>query len=121
MSTINLSAEQIADFRQNGFIVVEDVLSPEEVATLAERADLIAAGDVDHVPETSVQMEPVFRTGEKAVEDRVLAMRKLYDLAVYDAVMWEHVVNPRIVDIIAALLGTEDLKMYGDQSFPGRV
>ncbi len=117
MSTINLSAEQIADFRQNGFIVVEDVLSPEEVATLAERADLIAAGDVDHVPETSVQMEPVFRTGEKAVEDRVLAMRKLYDLAVYDAVMWEHVVNPRIVDIIAALLGTEDLKMYGDQLF----
>ena len=62
-------------------------------------------------------MEPVFRSGEKAVDDHVLAMRKLYDLAVYDSVMWEHVVNPKIVDIIAALLGTEDLKMYGDQLF----
>jgi ectoine hydroxylase-related dioxygenase (phytanoyl-CoA dioxygenase family) len=113
----SVSAKQIAEFRQNGFIVVEDVLSAEEVATLAERADQIAAGEVGHVPETSVQMEAAFRSGEKAVEDRVLAMRKLYDLAVYDPVMWQHVVNPKVVNIIAALLGTDDLKMYGDQLF----
>ena len=93
------------------------MLSADEVATLGARADLIAAGGAAHVPETSVQMEPVFRRGEKAVEDRVLSMRKLYDLAVYDPVMWEHVVNPKVVDIVAALLQTDDLKMYGDQLF----
>ncbi len=40
-----LSAAQIAEFKQNGFIAVEDVLSTEEVAALAARADLIAAGN----------------------------------------------------------------------------
>ena len=44
-------------------------------------------------------------------------MRKLYNIAVYDPVMWEHATNPKIVDIIAALLGTDDLKMYEDQLF----
>ena len=112
-----LSVAQVAEFQQNGFLVVEDVLSADEVAILAERADLIAAGEADHVPDSSVQVEPVFRSGEKVVEDRVLSMRKLYKLAVYDPLMWEHVINPKIVDIIAALLGTDDLKMYSDQLF----
>ena len=112
-----LSTEQIEEIQVNGFLVVEDVLSAEEVATLAERADLIAAGELEHIPQTSLQMEPVFRNGEKPVEDKVLTTRKLYDIAVYDPVMWQHVVHPRIVDMIAALLGTQDLKMYGDQLF----
>ena len=112
-----LSADQVAEFEQNGFVAVEDVLSAEEVAALAARADLIAAGEAEHVPETSVQLEPVFRKGEREVENRVLSVRKLYNLAVYDPVMWEHVLNPRVVDIIAELSGTDDIKMYGDQLF----
>ena len=113
----SLSAVQISEFKQNGFLVVEDVLSREEVATIAARADLIAAGEAEHVPETSIQLEPIFRNGERAVANQVLSVRKLYNLAVYDPVMWEHVVHPRIVAIIAELLDTEDLKLYGDQLF----
>jgi len=113
----SLSAVQISEFKQNGFLVVEDVLSREEVAAIAARADLIAAGEAEHVPETSIQLEPIFRNGERAVANQVLSVRKLYNLAVYDPVMWEHVVHPRIVAIIAELLDTEDLKLYGDQLF----
>ena len=113
----SLSAVQIAEFKQNGFLVVEDVLSREEVAAIAARADLIAAGEAEHVPETSIQLEPIFRNGERAVANQVLSVRKLYNLAVYDPVMWQHVVHPRIVAIIAELLDTEDLKLYGDQLF----
>jgi len=112
-----LSAQEITQFKENGFVVVEDVLSAEEIAAVGARADLIAAGKAAHVPETSVQLEPVFRNGSQPVQDRVLSMRKLYDLAVYDPVMWEHVINPKIVDIIADLLDTDDIKMYGDQLF----
>ena len=112
-----LSAVQISEFKQNGFLVVEDVLSREEVAAIAARADLIAAGEAEHVPETSIQLEPIFRNGERAVANQVLSVRKLFNLAVYDPVMWEHVVHPRIVAIIAELLDTEDLKLYGDQLF----
>ena len=31
--------------------------------------------------------------------------------------MWSHVTHPKIVDIIADLLDTDDLKLYGDQLF----
>lgn len=113
----SLNAAQVAEFRQNGFVVVEDLLDAGQIAAIAERADEIAAGRAAHVPETSVQLERVFRDGERAVEDRVLSVRKLYNLAVYDPVLWEHAVHPKIVDIIASLLGTDDIKLYGDQLF----
>jgi len=117
MDRPSISPAQIAEFRQNGFLFVEDVLSAEEIAAIAARTDLIAAGEAEHIPKTSVQLEPVFRAGEREVEDRVLSVRKLYNIAVYDPVMWEHAAHPKIVDIIAALLGTDDIKMYGDQLF----
>ena len=113
----NLTEEQITQFKLNGFLVVEDVLSAEEVKTLATHTDLIAAGKAENIPETSIQLEKVFRDGSKSVTNQVLSVRKLYNLAVYDDVMWAHVCNPKVVNIIAALLGTDDIKMYGDQLF----
>ena len=47
----------------------------------------------------------------------MLAVRKLYNIAVYDDAMWAHVTHPKIADIIADLLGTDNIKMYGDQLF----
>ena len=49
-----LSADQVTEFKQNDFIAFEDVLS-----ALAARADMIAAGEAEHVSETSAQLEPV--------------------------------------------------------------
>ena len=112
-----LIEEQVNRFRLNGFLIVEDVLSDDELETLAANTDLIAAGEAKNIPETSIQLERVYREGERAVTDQVLSVRKLYNLAVYDDIMWSHVTNPKIVDIIADLLGTDDIKMYGDQLF----
>ena len=92
---------------KNGLITVDDVLTADEVQALSARPDMIAAGAARHVPATSIQLEPVFRRGEREVEDQVLSVRKLYNLAVYDPVMWEHVINSKVVEIIAALLETE--------------
>ncbi len=112
-----LSPEQVDQFHINGYLAVHNLLTPTEVADLAERADLIAAGTADHVPETSIQLERVFREGEREVEDQVLSVRKLFNLAVYDDLLWGHVTNPKIVDVIADLMGTDDIKLYGDQLF----
>ena len=87
------------------------------MAALAAHTDLIAAGKVEQIPETSIQLEKVFREGEREVADQVLSVRKLYNLAVYDEVMWGHATHAKIVDIIADLLGCYDIKMYGDQLF----
>ena len=112
-----LSEEQVRQFKLNGFLTVDDVLSAEEVVALAAHTDLIAAGKAAHIPETSIQLEKVFREGEREVADQVLSVRKLYNLAVYDEFMWGHATHHRIVDIIADLLGSDDIKLYGDQLF----
>ena len=112
-----LPPKQIEQFKLNGFLQVEHVLSAGEVEILAARSDLIAGGNAAHIPATSIQFEEVFRSGEQGFENQVLAVRKLYNLAAYDEVMWTHACNPKIVDIVADLLGTDDIKMYGDQLF----
>ena len=108
---------QVERFRLDGCLTIENVLTAKEVAILADHADRIATGELDHIPDASIQLEPVFRRGEKAVTDPVLAVRKLYNLAVHDEVMWAYVTHPKIADIAADLLGTNDLKLYGDQLF----
>ena len=112
-----LTEQQVTQFKLNGFLVVEDVLSADEVEALAVHGDRIATGKLEHIPETSIQLEHVFRNGSKPITDQVLSVRKLFNLAVYDDVMWHHVTNPKVVDIIADLLGADDIKMYGDQLF----
>lgn len=112
-----LTPAAVKEFQVNGFLKVDNVLSAAEVAALGEHADVIAAGKAPHIPAASLQLEQVFREGDAAVADRVLATRKLFNMAVYDELLWAHVTSPAVVDIIADLLGTDDLKMYGDQLF----
>ena len=113
----SLTEEQVAQFKLNGFLTVENVLTPEEVETIAAHSDLIAAGKAENIPSTSIQIEPAITQSGKPIENQVLSVRKLYNLAVYDDIMWSHVTNPKVVDVIADLLGTDDIKMYGDQFF----
>ncbi len=112
-----LTPEQVDQFHIDGYLAVHDLLDADEVADLAERADLIAAGKAGHIPEDSIQLERIFREGEREVENQVLSVRKLFNLAVYDDLLWGHVTNPKIVDVIADLMGTDDIKLYGDQLF----
>ena len=112
-----LSAEQVDRFHRDGFLCVEDVLSPEHVDRLGKRADLIASGDAAHIPPDRIQLEKVVRDGETKVDDQRLAVRKLYWLAGYDDVLLEHAKQESVVDIIADLLDTGDIKLYADQLF----
>ncbi len=112
-----LSAEQIASFKVDGFLPVHDVVSAGEVAELADYADRVAAGHVSHIPAERVQLEGPFRRGEAPVVDRVLSVRKLSAVACRDEVFWRHACHPAIVDMVADLLGTDDIKLYNDQLF----
>ena len=112
-----LTTEQVDQFQRNGFLVIEDLLHQEELKTLGQRADSIAAGKLSYIPQTSIQLEPVFRSGENTTVDQVLSVRKLYDIAVYDDRMWQHAKHPEIVAVVTDLLGVKDIKMYGDQLF----
>ena len=112
-----LSAAQIASFKIDGFLPVENVVAGDDVTQLAEYADLVAAGKVGHIPAERIQLEPPFRHGKEPVLDQVLSVRKLSAIACRDEVFWRHACHPAIVDMVADLLGTDDLKLYNDQLF----
>ena len=114
----HLAPDQVERFQLDGCLTVEDVLTPDEVAALAAHtATALPPANWSTFPTPASSSNLVFRRGEKAVTDQVLAVRKLYNIAVYDDVMWAHVTHPKIADIAADLLGTDDIKMYGDQLF----
>ena len=83
-----LTTEQVDQFQRNGSLVIEDLLHQEELKTLGQKTDSIVTGKLPHIPQTSVQLEPIFRSGENTIVNQVLSVRKLYDIAVYDDRMW---------------------------------
>ena len=111
-----LNADQVDFFWRNGWLVVEDLLAPDAVARLGERADQIARGETDAAPER-VQAEKVVREGQARAASRELEIRKLYWLAGQDDVLQNHARHPAIVDVIADLLDSDDIKLYADQLF----
>ena len=136
-----LTEDQLSLFWENGFLVVEDLLSPTETQSLAERTDMIARGETGN-PAEVIQVEPEVvkaKTGSNpggpgvsagsrldilTPEEQVYSVRKLFNLCDTDDVMFGHAANPKIVDVIADLLGCDDIKVYGDQLFmknPGGV
>ena len=62
----HLTPDQVERFQLDGCLTVEDVLTPDEVAALAAHTDRIAAGELDHIPDTSIQLEPVFPSRRKS-------------------------------------------------------
>ena len=112
-----LTDGQLADFWRDGFLIVEDLVDPALIARMAERADLIAAGAAPRIPDQFVQLEAPFLDVDCKYEVRTTAVRKMYQLARHDAVLREHAYGDPLVDCIADLLGTDDLKLYNDQLF----
>ena len=123
MNNHALSEDQILSFKLNGFLLVKSLLSSQEVNLLSDRCDRIEAGEAEHIPQTSIEFESQYskKTGNEVMPED--ATRKLYNIAVHDPMMWQHAVNPKIVDTVSDLLNTNDIKMYGDQLFmkPPRV
>lgn len=111
-----LSEEDVTKYQRDGFLKVENIINQSGIDLLGQHADFIASGQAANIPETSLQLEPVFRDA-KAVDDRVLSTRKLFNMALYDEQLWGHVTIPKVVDIVSDLLGSDDITFFGDQLF----
>ena len=110
-----LTETQKNSYFRNGYLVIKNLISEEEIEQLKHQSELIGDNKVDHVPISSIQVESDAKI--KSSADKNLTLRKLYDIAVYDQIFWKHVVNDKIVDVVAQLLETNDIKLYGDQLF----
>src|SRR5687768_7138743 len=78
-----LSPDQLEQYRRDGFIVVEDLLTPEEVEALRSRVREYTHGGRQR-GKIEVQVEPRVERGEVKVDHPGDGVRKLTGLVEYD-------------------------------------
>ena len=112
------SDEQVAQYEEDGFFVMERLMTDDEVEELRQRAEQIASGEVDF-PAARIEFEPN-AAPDASPMDR---LRKINEGAFHDPVFLKHARNPKLLDVAEAVLGP-DLKLFGDQMFikpPGGI
>lgn len=111
-----MTEEQIAQFREDGFLIYGPILTPEELATLQERIDALAAGEGAAAEKIGVRLEAEAQRGGLQGVARRDQVWQIMGATRHDEAIRRHASNPRILDIVAALLGSEDIKLFSDQT-----
>ena len=113
-----VSETLLEEYKRNGFVVMEDMLSREQLEALRERITAVAEGRVPGFPEKDIEFEP-----STDGSSRSSAIRKINRCAENDSVFLEHASNPRILGVVDTLIGS-DIKLFASQCFmkpPGGV
>ncbi len=111
-----LSDEQKQKYEEDGYLIVPNLMTDEEVEAVGQRADSIASGQISAKEGCRIQVEPSIQRGEVTAKSRVESIRKLGGLVRTDPIMNAHGTNPKVIDILADLIGP-DIKLLGDQLF----
>lgn len=103
-----LSDEQLRQFREEGYLVIPDLLSPQEVQKTREgftRLISEAGPEGKHPSGLIVNYEKSFDLTGKTAEQREIGLRKLQNFAERDAKFWDQVRHPRITALLDDVLG----------------
>lgn len=115
---MKLTKDQIVHYQQDGFIIVENILSKADLERLRIRTHQIASGEINF-PQEQIEFEPGAKGNERTLE----CIRKINRAANIDPVFASHARNSVILDIVECLLGP-NIKLFGDQFFikpPGGI
>jgi ectoine hydroxylase-related dioxygenase (phytanoyl-CoA dioxygenase family) len=107
---IRLTTDQLAQYQRDGYIVVEDLLAPEEVAALRQRLRDYTHGGRDHA-KLVIQVEPRVERGELKVEHWGDGIRKIDSLVEHDDEFRKLGLHDNVVGIVEQILGP-DLKLF---------
>jgi ectoine hydroxylase-related dioxygenase (phytanoyl-CoA dioxygenase family) len=107
----------VEHYREQGYLVRENLLPADHIQRLRTRMQEIAEGQVPDFPMSDVELEPDPGNG------RPQAVRKINRCAENDALFMTHAANDHILDVVESLIGP-DIKLYASQCFmkpPGGV
>src|SRR5262245_37985318 len=108
--SMHLSAEHLDAYQQNGYLVVEDLVKPDDVAALRERLREYTHGGRPSAG-LAIQIEPRVQRGELQVAHPGDGIRKI-DYLVQSDDLFRHLgLHKNIVGVIAQILGP-DIKMF---------
>jgi ectoine hydroxylase-related dioxygenase (phytanoyl-CoA dioxygenase family) len=100
----SISKEEIKEFRENGHVLIRNILSPDEIAVYREV--IVDAGDT-------------FNKEKRKLEDRDIfgkAFLQIMNLWRDDARVKKFVMAKRFARIAADLLGVDNVRIYHDQA-----
>ncbi len=111
-----LTAVQKASYVRDGFLLYGPILSAEALEALRTRIDALASGEHPNAEKIGVRLEAAAQSGELVDVPRRDKVWQLTNTHRSDEVIFNHARNPKILDIVAELLGTEDIKLFADQT-----
>lgn len=107
-----LSAEQIDHYHEEGYVVVQSVLTPHEIDRYLDRASEIANGEVPEAAENRLIKDIQYAKGNLPLPaDPEHALWKILNPDRFDTVMAECLRLPRVLDAVSSLIG-EDLLAF---------
>lgn len=111
-----LTGEQLQMFNENGFIVIGPLFTEPEIETLRERIDLLASGHHPSSSKIGIRLEA--KNDQKNFRN-VAQQNKVWQLmnvTQHDELLANHARHPKILSIVEQLLGSSDIKLFGDQT-----
>jgi phytanoyl-CoA hydroxylase len=101
-----LTPEQRAAYDERGYVVVRDLFGASELARWRDRFQDLVLGRVERPDGMLVMRDVMVAKGVVATDSPLRAVAKVQDFQ-DDPVLWEYVRHPRLVDLVAALLGPD--------------
>src|SRR5262249_12494827 len=116
---MSLSAAQVQFYQDNGYLVVENLIAPEQLAEMRRVIDEIQEGRVSASSKKfDVNFEQTSASSGGAAVATIPVLRKLSGLAPNDEFFRSVASGPKILDIVAELCGdAKTIYLYGDQAF----
>lgn len=109
-----MSYDQIAqEFDKNGFVVLEDVFSPSEIAAVSNEVNRVIEGKAAYLPEKEIVYEP---------DTTPRRVRNAFRLHFYEKKFLDTAKHAKLIGPLEVILG-KPLRLYGSQVFakPARV
>lgn len=124
-----LTRRQKERFEQDGFLVVQGLLSADKIAAVKERlAYYIRESlrpfcegekpekDVVSFEGVLVQLEPLVAQGKSLPDDPLFAVRKIWNLFGREEVITNLATDPKLLDIVEDLLGVSNILFFADKA-----
>ncbi|MFC5652609.1 phytanoyl-CoA dioxygenase family protein [Paenibacillus solisilvae] len=102
-SVSNFTDDSVRQYREKGFVAIEQILNPEEISRSID-----TVMEIIHDPNTEAKIQFTKPQSELGTpEERELAVRKLYNFVEVNAALCEMAYHPVILSVVERLLGGE--------------
>lgn len=107
-----LTTEQIAQYQNEGFLLVPGLISSDEAAEIRREAQAVMKRLArDHV------VEGTWSSAATIDHDEPTALQHCHDAHYHSAVFSRLLVDPRLLDVACALMGTRDIQLHHNKLF----